>query len=110
MDTVSETRDSLGKALSFYKHLYTAQPCDEKVQREFLDGAYPELVENARDSCEGDITTEELKRAVDAMEKDKSPSLDGITTNFYKHFLRLLGDKLVRVYNHAFRVGRLSVS
>ena len=110
MDTVSETRDSLGKAFSFYKHLYTAQPCDEKVQREFLDGAYPELVENARDSCEGDITTGELKRAVDAMEKDKSPGLDGITTNFYKHFWRLLGDKLVRVYNHAFRVGRLSVS
>ena len=71
-----------------------------------LDGAYPELVENARDSCEGEITTGELKRAVDAMEKDKSPGLDGITTNFYKHFWHLLGDKLVQVYNHAFRVGR----
>ena len=110
MDTVTETRGLLGEAFSFYKQLYTAQPCDEKVQREFLDGAYPELVENARDSCEGEITAGELKRAVDAMEKDKSPGLDGITTNFYKHFWNLLGDKLVHVYNHAFRVGRLSVS
>ena len=110
MDTVTETRDLLGETFSFYKHLYTAQPCDEKIQREFLDGACPELVENARDSCEGEITTRELKRAVDAMEKDKSPGLDGITTNCYKHFWHLLGDKLVQVYNHAFRVGRLSVS
>jgi len=41
MDTVTETRGLLGEAFSFYKQLYTAQPCDEKVQREFLDGAYP---------------------------------------------------------------------
>ena len=86
MDTVTETRGLLGEAFSFSKQLYTAQPCDEKVQREFLDGAYPELVENARDSCEGEITAGELKRAIDAMEKDKSPGLDGITTNFFKHF------------------------
>ena len=46
MNTVTETRDLLGEAFSFYKQLYTAQPCDEKVQRELVDGAYPELVEN----------------------------------------------------------------
>ena len=45
-NTVTETRDLLGEAFSFYKQLYTAQPCDEKVQRELVDGAYPELVEN----------------------------------------------------------------
>ena len=110
MDTVTETRDLLGESLSFYKRLYTAQPCDERIQGEFLDGAYPELVESARDSCEGEITIEELKGAVDAMENDKSPGLDGITINFYKHFWHMLGDELVRVYNHAFRVGPLSVS
>ena len=55
MNTVTETRDLLEEAFSCYKQLYTAQPCDEKVQREFLDGAYPELVENARDSCEKEI-------------------------------------------------------
>ena len=110
MDTVTETRDLLGEAFSFYKQLYAAQPCDETIQAEFLEGAYPELVEDARDSCEGEITTEELKKAVEAMEKDKSPGLDGITTNFYKHFWHMLGDKLVQVYNYAFRVGHLSVS
>ena len=110
MDTVTETRDLLGEAFSFYKQLYTAQPCDETIQAEFLEGAYPELVEEARDSCEGETTTEELKKAVDAMEKDKSPGLDGITTNFYKHFWHMLGDKLVQVYNCAFRVGHRSVS
>ena len=110
MDTVTETRDLLGEAFCFYKKLYAAQPCDETIQAEFLEGAYPELVEDARDSCEGDITTEELKKAVEAMEKNKSLGLDGITTNFYKHFWHMLGDKLVQVYNCAFRVGHLSVS
>ena len=94
----------------FCKQLYTGQPCDETIQGEFLEGAYPELVEDVRDSCEGEITTEELKKAVEAMEKDKSLGLDGITTNCYKHFWHMLGDKLVQVYNYASRVGHLSVS
>ena len=47
METVTETREFLGEALSFYKRLYMAQPCDERIQRKFLDGAYPKLVESA---------------------------------------------------------------
>ncbi|KAK2573942.1 Transposon TX1 uncharacterized 149 kDa protein [Acropora cervicornis] len=82
MDTVTETRDLLGEAFCFYKKLYAAQPCDETIQAEFLEGAYPELVEDARDSCEGDITTEELKKAVEAMEKNKSLGLDA-WSNFF---------------------------
>ena len=80
------------------------------VLPKFLEGAYAELVEVARDSCEGEITTEGLKKAVDPIEKDKSPGLDCITNNFYKHFWHMLGDKLVQVYNYAFGVGHLSVS
>ena len=43
------------------------------------------------------------------MENDKSPGIDGLTTNFYKHFWPLIADSVTQVYNYAFRVGHLTV-
>ena len=52
----------------------------------FFNAAIPNLPEDACNSCEGELTEEELRKAVTAMELDKSPGIDGLTTNFYKHF------------------------
>ena len=51
-----------------------------------------------------------MRKAVTAMELDKSPGIDGLTTNFYKHFWPLFGPRLTQVYNYAFKSGQLSVS
>ena len=45
-----------------------------------------------------------------SMENDKSPGIDGLTTNFYKHFWPLIADSVTQVYNYAFRMGHLTVS
>lgn len=95
---------------SFYKSLFSAQPCDENVQANFLSGCYPNLSEEACASCKGMLTNEELKKAVYSMENDKSPGIDGLTTNFYKQFWPILGDKLTCVCNHAFHAGHLSIT
>ena len=42
------------------------------------------------------------------MENDKSPGIDGLTTNFYKQFWPILGDKLT--CNQAFHAGHLSIT
>ena len=52
----------------------------------------------------------ELRKALFSMENNKSPGVDGLTTNFYKHFWPLLWDKLALVYNYAFDTGCLTVS
>ena len=86
LDTVTETRDLLSETRAFYKKLYSAETCDENAQETFLNATIPNLPEDARNSCEGELTEEELRKAVTAMELDKSPGIDGLTTNFYKHF------------------------
>ena len=70
----------------------------------------PKLPDNARESCEGPITVEEVKKALTSMENNKSPGIDGLSTNFYKHFWPLLCEKLALVYNYAFETGCLTVS
>ena len=110
LDTVSEPQDLLKETYYFYKTLYTAQPCDELARKQFLSADIPKLPDNARNSCEGLITEEELLKAVRSMENNKSPGFDGLTTNFYKHFWPILGEKLTSIFNYAFRTGALTVS
>ena len=86
LDTVTETRDLLSETRAFYKKLYSAEPCDENAQETFFNATIPNLPEDARNSCEGELTEEELRKAVTAMELDRSPGINGLTTNFYKHF------------------------
>ena len=110
LDTVTEIQDLLSETRTFYGNLYSAEGCDENEQERFLGDALPQLTDNEREFCEGYITEEELRKAAMSMENDKSPGIDGLTTNFYKHFWPLIANSLTRVYNYAFRVGNLSVS
>ena len=110
LDIVSEPQDLLKETHKFYKTLFTAQPCDAHARTKFLNCAIPKLPDDARKSCEGLITEEELCEAVKAMENNKSPGCDGLTSNFYKHFWPILGEKRTRVYNYAYENGLLTVS
>ena len=44
------------------------------------------------------------------MENNKSPGLDGLSTNFYKHFWPIIGPDLTQIYNYAYDHGQLSLS
>ena len=110
LDTVSELQDLLKETHNFCKVLFTAEPCDEHARNQFLNSDIPRLPDNARESCEDIITEEELSNAVKAMENNKSPGFDGLTTNFYKHFWPILGAERTRVFNYSFNNGFLTVS
>ena len=110
MDTVTDPHDLLRETRNFYSNLYSAESCDESARSLFLDVEFPKLTEEARDICDARLTEEELRVALFSMENNKSPGVDGPSTNFYKHFWPLFSDKLLVVYNYAFEVGCLSVS
>ena len=70
----------------------------------------PILTPHNRNSCKGSITKHELLTALQTMENNKSAGLDGLSTNFYKHFWPILGPELTRIYNYAYDHGQLSLS
>ena len=109
MDTVKDMKGLLSETQPFYKELFSAQPCDEAAQNAFLSVPFPKLSECDRESCDRDLTEEELRKAVLSMENDKSPGIDGLTNNFYKHLWPILGEKLTQVYNYAFCRGEVSL-
>ena len=58
--------------------------------------------------CEGNITVQECTAALNKMKKNKSPGLDGISTEFYQTFWPLFGKLLVDVFNESYEQGSLS--
>ena len=109
-ETCTLQQDIIKEVHSYYKSLYTAEPTDPTAQDQILNIDTPTLTDEARESCEGLITAAELKKALDEMELNKSPGLDGLTSNFYKYFWNILGNTLTIVYNYAFEHEPLSVS
>ena len=110
LDTITDTRDLLSETRTFYQSLYTAEETDPIAQNILLSTPLPTLSITARESCEGAITERELKKALMSMENNKSPGIDGLTTNFYKHFWHLIGPELTAIHNYSFTHGLLPLS
>ena len=56
------------------------------------------------------LTLDESAAALKSMSRNKSPGLDGLTVEFYRHFWDLPCDDLLAVYNSVFSSGRLSAT
>ena len=54
------------------------------------------------------ITLEEIKEALNSMENNKSPGPDGLTKEFYREFIDLLGPILVKLYRQIFNENTLT--
>ncbi len=98
--------DVLTVMKSFYTDLYEAQDQVSKSEIDtFLEKIQiPELVSEIE---EGDITEQEVHKAIEKLKIGKSPGTDGLTASFYKKFATFLVPHLVCCYNKAFITGEL---
>ena len=108
LDTVTSTRDLLIETRAFYKKLYTADIIHPDTQETFFNIHIPQLSASDQHSCELPLSTSELEKSLKQMENNKSPGIDGLTTNFYKHFWPILGPDITQVFNYCFQHGLLT--
>ena len=57
--------------------------------------------------CESLVSYAECLQSLNKMKKNKSPGMDGITTEVYQAFWLLLGNLLVDVFNESYELGKL---
>ena len=108
LDTITSTRDILIETRAFYKKLYTADAINPDTQRTFFDISIPQLSASDQQSCELPLSTSELENALNKMENNRSPGIDGLTSNFYKHFWPILGSDIKQLFNYSFQHGQLT--
>jgi len=96
-------------AVDFYTELFGAECCSMECREELLEGL-PQLSPGEQAVMDCTLTLEELTAAVNQMASGRAPGIDGLSTDFYKHFWNTLGPDLYSVLLECFRTGSLPVS
>ena len=95
------------KQYEYYKSLYTS---DKNVEFKYENNSDKKLSEHQRNSLEGEITSNELSKAISQMKRGKAPGCDGIITEFYMMNYRYIKDDLLDAINEGYREGKLHES
>uniref|UniRef100_A0A3B3UGI5 Reverse transcriptase domain-containing protein n=1 Tax=Poecilia latipinna TaxID=48699 RepID=A0A3B3UGI5_9TELE len=92
---------------NFYKKLYDNKQINEEEMSFFLSKLTNKLTENERESLDQEITVDEITKAMQSMQSNKAPGLDGLPKEFYVTFWEILKEHLLQVYKEAFKKGIL---
>ncbi len=86
-NVVHDDSDILAEITNFYDELYKSKSIDEIRLKQYMKKCKTKkLSEDEKQTCERDITIEEVYQAIDNLKQNKSPGLDGLTPEFYQTF------------------------
>lgn len=107
---LTETESEIIKETKlFYENLYTFRAVNDVNLEHILNFPdIPKLNEQQKNSLEGLIKEEEVKRCLQNMKNNKSPGSDGFTAEFLKFFWNDIGKYIVKAINYSFNIGELS--
>lgn len=111
-DSYDSDEDILNIANLFYKDLYKSKASTSDQLHTYFDllPKQTKLKENEKLLCEGLVSVNECESTLKRMKKNKSPGIDGITTEFYQTFWPLLGKLVVDSFNEGYENGQLTES
>ncbi len=95
---------------SFYCDLYQDRVISEESVNFFLSHLNRKLGNTDKDFLDRDLTINELTKAMQSMQSNKSPGLDGLPKEFYSTFWEQLKDPLLQVFKESFCRGTLPAS
>ena len=70
----------------------------------------PTLSEGQKQSCEGEISLEELESVLNSFRNNKSPGNDGLPIEFYKTCWNLINESFMACVKESFKYGEMSSS
>ena len=110
---IARTNDEiLATAYQFYSKLYSSTNPAQNAITTYLQNTKFENKLNDLDklTCEGQITCQECQFAVKCLKDNKSPGIDGLSSEFYKQFWEDIEEMLIKSYNESFNKGLLTDS
>ena len=108
-NTYTKNVDILRETEHFYKTLYSSTNVNMHEIDNYLNtiNIPRSLNESEKNSCEKNISRDEIQSAVNNLKRNKSPGLDGLTPDFYKHFWSQLENLFIDMINESFNHGQL---
>ena len=108
---ITDATEILNEQAKYYKGLYTSSKNDGSQCDSFFNGCdIPQLSNEQKMLLDNTLTLSDITDALKEMANDKSPGLDGFTTNFYKFFWMDIKSFLYDSYRYSIQHGELSDS
>jgi hypothetical protein len=96
--TIREPEQIREECTRHYQNLLNEEPIDKSQWKALAENIVP-LTEEQQLSCEGAITYRECWSAIKNMQDHKSPGIDGLSAEFYKHYFPLFGHLFMGILN-----------
>ena len=87
-----------------FTRIYFLRKVDLEAQDWLLDQFSMSLDEQEQASCEGFLTVEEYREALNGMDTGKSPGIDGLTAEFYIAIWAVIASDLVKFSTTVFSI------
>lgn len=107
---VSDIDGICKSSVDYYSSLFSAGHTDPETQKSLLAGLSLKLPDDARLSCEGLLSIQEVHAALVGLSQGRSPGSDGLPMEFYLTFWDTIGPDLTDVLKDSWRKGHLSLS
>ncbi len=107
---IDKQEDILKECRSFYKNLYTEQNDRRNFEDStFFNNEHNVLSENESNLCESLVSENECYNSLLQFPNNKTPGIDGLSTEFYKVFWHKISSFLMDSYNYSFENDLLSL-
>lgn len=110
---IIDQKQILTEIKNFYENLYKSREKsleDANLNEIFEDQEIPILSDEDRNRIDQDITKAEILEVLKKSKNNKSPGIDGFSTEVFKFFWTDLGDFIFRSFKNSFTRGELSQS
>ena len=107
---VSDQPNILQVVHDYYSNLYQEKAISNEACEHMVSAIDRQLSASDRDNCDCPLQIEELTAALKEMKTNKSPGLDGMTTEFYWTFWSLLSQDFFDVVTEMYESRRMSSS
>ena len=98
-ETLQDNSEILKECKNYFQKIYKKQETCEKTQDKLLQNIRKNITENQNTNLSRKIQIPEIKEAIFNMENGKSPGIDGLPIEFYKHFFETIKYGLQKTYN-----------
>lgn len=92
-----DKKDMRRHAVDFYSNLYTAEDCDVNCSAQLFQDL-PQIDSDSKTALDIDISYQEITAALGHLNSGKSPGIDGLQPEFYKHLWHCIGQDLSEVF------------
>ena len=90
------------KIHEYHTNIYSSKAPDRDAIEHYLDNVPVRMTQEQQEMLDAEITREELTKAIDQMNKNRSPGPDGIPVEFYEAF-PMIQDDMLNLYNGIYR-------